>query len=217
MIIPVSSGGGKIYAVIGVTYPAGSTCSATLGGRTLRAPDTSGQWACVVPGPGAWTVSCTDGSKSKAETVEISAPGQVELATLSYELTILDGATGASSSLWRVDQLGSGKISYTAAGIVVDPQGYVPKLRTVNTVDLTPYSTLTFAMSRPTNTMRIRCGVGMPNGDYGYITNWQAYTDTESTDADIVLAVNVAEIGQTYVGMELTYGTKCTFSRIVAS
>ena len=36
-------------ATIHVTYPTGSTCTATDGVTTLTAPDTSGTWACVVP------------------------------------------------------------------------------------------------------------------------------------------------------------------------
>ena len=46
-------------ATIHVTYPAGSTCTATDGVTTLTAPDTSGTWDCVVPNAGTWTVSST--------------------------------------------------------------------------------------------------------------------------------------------------------------
>lgn len=43
-------------ATINVTYPAGSTCTATDGVTTLAAPDTSGTWACVVPNAGTWEI-----------------------------------------------------------------------------------------------------------------------------------------------------------------
>lgn len=44
-------------ATINVTYPVGSTCTATDGVTTLSAPDTSGTWDCVVPNAGNWTVA----------------------------------------------------------------------------------------------------------------------------------------------------------------
>lgn len=43
-------------ATINVTYPAGSTCTATDGVTTLTAPDTSGAWDCVVPNAGVWKI-----------------------------------------------------------------------------------------------------------------------------------------------------------------
>ena len=55
-------------ATIHVTYPAGSTCTATDGVTTLTAPDTSGTWECVVPNAGTWTVSLGNGFH---ETVSI--------------------------------------------------------------------------------------------------------------------------------------------------
>lgn len=43
-------------ATIHITYPAGSTCTATDGTTTITAPDTSGTWACVVPNAGTWEI-----------------------------------------------------------------------------------------------------------------------------------------------------------------
>lgn len=71
-------------ATINITYPSGSTCTCSDGSTTLTAPDTSGTWACVVPNTGTWTVSCTNGTESKSETVEITADGQSENVVLEY-------------------------------------------------------------------------------------------------------------------------------------
>ena len=60
-------------ATIHVTYPAGSTCTATDGVTTLHAPDTSGTWDCVVPNAGTWTVSLDSGF---AETVDVTTSGE---------------------------------------------------------------------------------------------------------------------------------------------
>ena len=81
-------------ATINITYPAGSTCTCSDGTTTLSAPDTSGTWTCIVPNAGTWTVSSTDGDKSKSADVVITADGQIESITLLY-ITYLfkDGET----------------------------------------------------------------------------------------------------------------------------
>ena len=78
-------------ATINVTYPEGSTCTATDGTTTLTAPDTSGTWACVVPNAGTWTVTCTNGEQTKNGAVSITTEGQVETVTLTYGEIIKDG------------------------------------------------------------------------------------------------------------------------------
>ena len=60
-------------ATIHVTYPAGSTCTATDGVTTLTAPDTSGTWDCVVENAGLWTVSLDSGL---AETIDVTTSGE---------------------------------------------------------------------------------------------------------------------------------------------
>lgn len=81
-------------ATINITYPAGSTCTCSDGTTTLPAPDTSGTWVCTVPNAGTWTVSSTDGDKSKSTNVVITTDGQTESVTLQY-ITYLfkDGET----------------------------------------------------------------------------------------------------------------------------
>ena len=81
-------------ATIHVTYPAGSTCTATDGVTILTAPDTSGTWDCVVPNAGTWTVSLDSGF---AEAVEITDNGaektinQWHLYNLGDECTSVTG------------------------------------------------------------------------------------------------------------------------------
>ena len=58
-------------ATIHITYPAGSTCTATDGVTTLTAPDTSGTWDCVVPNAGTWTVSLDSGFSEKVTVTEM--------------------------------------------------------------------------------------------------------------------------------------------------
>lgn len=84
-----------VYAVIGVTYPAGSTVTCTNGSKTLRAQDTTGKAMFVIPSAGTWTVKAVKGSQSKSVAVKITTAGQVETVTLVYQLYIFKAGQGA--------------------------------------------------------------------------------------------------------------------------
>lgn len=82
-------------ATISVTYPSGSTCSATDGTITLTAPDTSGVWECIVPNAGTWTITAVNGENTLSKQVEITDDGQSESTTLLYQYLIYNGASAA--------------------------------------------------------------------------------------------------------------------------
>lgn len=75
-------------ATINVTYPAGSTCTATDGVTTLTAPDTSGTWACVVPNAGTWTIRTDE----ITEDVDVTISGEIVDTSVLY--LYKDGKTG---------------------------------------------------------------------------------------------------------------------------
>ena len=86
-----AGGGGAVstaWAYIAVTYPAGSACTATNGSATLSAQGTSGLYVFEIPqpitAPETWTVTCTDGTKTKSATAEISAQYSSVAVTLVY-------------------------------------------------------------------------------------------------------------------------------------
>lgn len=95
MIIPLGGGGSKVVASIVVTYPAGSTCTCTLGSRVLTAKDTSGKWVFGLPSTGNWVVKAVKDSKSTSKTVSITAEGQVETVTLAYDVLLFKSGEGA--------------------------------------------------------------------------------------------------------------------------
>jgi hypothetical protein len=101
-----------VYAIIGVTYPAGSTCTCTNGSKTLTAKDTTGKALFVIPSAGTWTVTAVSGSKSKSKAVSITAEGQIETVTLTYELYIFKSGSGLTSG-YSVNGTG-GKVSNTS-------------------------------------------------------------------------------------------------------
>ena len=134
MIIPVPSGGGvgNAFAVIGATYPAGSTCTCSNGTKTLKAKDTNGSTMFSIPSTGTWTVTATKGSQTKSVAVSITAAGQVKTVTLSYALYLFqqglgltDGYTTASNYPAQFDttaeRLLAKVVSYTT-GIYFSPR-----------------------------------------------------------------------------------------------
>lgn len=158
-----SSGIGKIYAVIGVTYPPGSTCTCTNGAKTLTAKDTTGRALFVIPYAGTWIVKAVSGNKSKSKAVLITAEGQVETMELAFELTLFDdgdntGVTGGwaytitddgyGSPDVRGDDLTVGTTLYWLPGRSWNAGGTDQKNRsgyahTKNKIDVTNYNTIT--------------------------------------------------------------------------
>ena len=159
-----SSGIGKIYAVIGVTYPSGSTCTCTNGSKTLTAKNTSGKAIFVIPSAGTWTVTAVSGSKSTSKTVSITAEGQVETVTLMFETILFDGGdnTGVTGG-WtytitkddyyggpsaREDNLNVGTTLYWLPGRSWNSEGTDQKNKngyahTKKKIDVTKYNTIT--------------------------------------------------------------------------
>ena len=135
-------------ATIHVTYPAGSTCTATDGTTTLTAPDTSGTWDCVVPNAGTWTVS--EDGLGISGTCEIMSNGQEEHINLC-ELVIFrsgklrDGLTlnlptGAASTLSiSGDDLVAKDDPDGKFGFYIDPK-----------IDVTQWSCLRFSVTSKT-------------------------------------------------------------------
>ena len=96
-MICVLSGEAAPYAVIGVTYPSGSTCTCTNGSKTLTAKDTSGKAIFVIPSAGTWTVKAVKGSQSASKAVSITAEGQIATVTLTYRLYIFKNGSGLTA------------------------------------------------------------------------------------------------------------------------
>lgn len=106
--------GNKVFAVIGVTYPAGSICTCSNGSKTLATKDTSGKAMFIIPSAGTWTVTAVSGSKSKSKAVSITAEGQVEVVTLIFE-TILWEA-GADQNISITGGFAANNTSYVTVG-----------------------------------------------------------------------------------------------------
>lgn len=158
-------GGGtsKTYAVIGVTYPTGSNCTCTDGAKTLKLKNTSGQGIFLIPYAATWTVTATNGTNTKSQSVEITTEGQIISVTLSYGLFLFDGGdntgvtggwtytitdTGFGSTDVRPDNLTVGTTLYWFPGRGWNSEGTDQKNKngyahTKNKIDVTNYNTIT--------------------------------------------------------------------------
>ena len=143
-----------LFAVISVTYPAGSVCTCTKGTKTYKAKNTSGLALFAVPEVGDWTVSCTDGTKTASKTVTISADGEAVSVELAYELVLFSPENGALAyTLYGRQATGAADEPGVTASITNDNlyiyfgddyySGQLTALCFENSVDLTKYSKIT--------------------------------------------------------------------------
>lgn len=112
-------------ATITITYPAGSTCTATDGVSNFTAPDTSGSWVLTVPNAGTWTVTATanDGSGDTAnKAVEITAEGQSVNVELSYRYYLYNNGVAAFDFGWGSG--GQGAVSFNDDHILINTNSY---------------------------------------------------------------------------------------------
>lgn len=85
-------------ATINITYPAGSTCTATNGDTTLTAPDTSGTWACTVNKAGTWTVGYTSGAIRQARAITPQNGATVDVTLRNW---LFDYGPTANNYTWE--------------------------------------------------------------------------------------------------------------------
>ena len=147
----VGGGIGKLFAVIAVTYPAGSVCTCSNGTKTLKARDTSGKALFNVT-VGEWTVSCTDGSSTVSKSVTITATGQVESVKLSYDLILYDSGeeysdiTGGWSGFACYSGTSKGTFTKNSSSIYIKSNGSKGAqsiaAAPANKIDITDISTL---------------------------------------------------------------------------
>lgn len=144
MIIPVS--GGKLFAVIAVAYPAGSTCTCANGTKIYTAKDTSGQWIFRIPSAGTWTVTATDGTNTKSQEVSITAEQQAEKVTLAYWNGELYDAGNQYTDItggWIRHGTG-GTVTFNDDNIYLETSSEYSggAVNTTNAVDLSDFATL---------------------------------------------------------------------------
>lgn len=148
-------------SAIHITYPSGSTCTATDGITTLTAPDTSGTWACAVPNAGTWTITATKGSQSKSKNVSITTNGQRISVTLDYKVVLFNGTsfddelTGGWNKSNSNCTVSGGYLHIYGKGNIISK----------NKVDLSPYTSIKFTISNfsSDNSAKTDSGIDISN------------------------------------------------------
>lgn len=141
-------GSSKLFAVIGITYPAGAICTCSNGTKTLKAPDTSGKVLFAIPEAGEWTVAAVDGSDSDSLKFNVQA-GLAYSGTLSFGNFFYNKGNQCVDKTGGWIQIGSaGQVVFGTEqmAVKVNSNGNRTLLSTVNKVDLTPIKTLIFTL-----------------------------------------------------------------------
>ncbi len=201
-------------ATINITYPAGSTCKATHpDGTELTAPDTSGTWSCIVPSAGTWTVTATDGTNTKSESVEITSEGQSVSVALSYALILFDNGL-VDGITWDAIQQPTFAISNVSSVIEVGGTGYDDGISaiypmgwrgTTNAINLSTYETLKVTVLNTSGSGRVKVGIGS-TATQSDILSGDISSVAESTTTFDISALNDSYFISIYAG-PLTLGT----------
>lgn len=213
-------GGGVPYAVIGVTYPSGSTCTCTSGTLTLTAKDTSGKAVFPIPYAGTWTVKAVKGSQSVSKSVSITTDGQVATVTLTYSIVLF--ANGAANTEYgglknyNVSEsggVGNNTLTYADKLMVcyaIDNGDYrSPSYRAVyiagNKIDLTGRNTvkMTFAsVGAGQNAGGKATPYIFASAEYTNAISPAAYAAVAASTATQTVSLDVSSLtGQYYVGL----------------
>lgn len=147
----MGGGSGPAYAAISVTYPAGATCTCSLGSKTLTAPDTSGQALFIVPTAGQWVVTISQsGQEPKSETVAVT---ESKAYTLHIFFAVELYKDGVEYVPWTVSNASNdyGRAEKRATSLYVVNTGgsgvFGGQIRTTNAVNLTEASTIGLTVS----------------------------------------------------------------------
>lgn len=182
-------GGVKLFAVISVTYPAGSVCTCAKGTKTYKAKNTSGLALFAVPETGEWTVSCTDGDKTKSASVSITTEGQAASVTLTYKLYLLQNGVQKTEFITNVY---AGTVTFESSAVTMD--GNTTNLCTSSKIDVSAYSSLKFTYSDGYSlTFAVRITDPEPYWNGPYLASVQAYKASSPTTETIdISSINQA-------------------------
>ena len=203
-MIYVLSGSPSLYAVIAVTYPAGSIC--TCGGKSAK--DTSG-YALFNVKAGTYTVEChtSDGSKSKSISVTVaeSDKGQVKNVTLVYETYYYNKGDKCSALTGGWTKTGSGgSLTFNTASMTLKANSYNNKTdaSTANKVNLANIKTLHFSVKSATSYPTPgypRVGVStINNPDPSESANWTVYKNLSASSSFGTVSIDVSSLTGSY-------------------
>ena len=211
MIIPLGGGGSKVVASITVSYPAGSTCTCTLGSKVLTAKDTSGKWVFGLPSIGSWVVKITKDGSTKSQTVSV-VEGDNKSITMSFQ-TYLFKSGGGGSETWKA--LAGGHATATIADDKMSSNGgsqiyYFSEcgFTTENAVNLTGVNKVVFDLETniglASSNAKLYCGVSTNKFTRGSesstmaVSSFSAYTTISETTSRSQITLDVSTLSGSY-------------------
>lgn len=192
----------KIGSYIVVTYPEGSTCECTNGTKTLRSADTSGVICFPIPSTGVWTVSCTDGNRTKSQAVTVSS-NEIHNVTLVYGIFLLSEGVINTEVTGGYELTGyctfvDGVFNFTRSGTT--GAGFNFK----NAIDVTDFSSIIFTVMQSSyfDTSRaVTCGAASTKAKVLNLTGEAMSSTTDTTGLPITVTADISSItGGWYIG-----------------
>lgn len=205
MVGKTNVAGIRLRSVIAVSYPAGSVCTCSNGTKTLKAKDTGGQ-ALFNVSIGTWTVSCTDGSRTKSTQVSITAEGQNVSVVLNYRYYWVKNGQ-IQNGLGRVHEYGTDswvKFDSSWNAFIFDTSAGNAWMRSSSKVDVTKYSKLVIEV----NTVTGNSYFGLTSGD-SIASSSVARTTVSSTTTSL----DISSIsGAYYIGLYFEYNSRNVYN-----
>ena len=201
-------GGGRtenLFAAIGVTYPAGSTLTCTNGSKTFKSKTTTGQWVFAIPEAGTWTVTATDGTNTKSQSVSITSEGQFESVVLSYRYYLFKSGSGVADGLTFnqcITSVGGTPGTVTDEKIIWSTaKAFGNQIYFTPTIDISKYKKLVFDLictDRWSTDYTASVGVGntAPSGQSNE-GNWSAKTSGIYNTTRTEVSVDVSSVSGT--------------------
>ncbi len=133
------------YALICAKYPAGSNCVCSRGSESFTAEGGTGLAAFAVTGSGTWTVTISDGTRSRSGGVNINAAGEIKTIQITYpsEPVVSESGVLLSSQNGLASGYSLGGNARMSGNAIRERDGGGFWLSPA--VDLTGYSTLTMS------------------------------------------------------------------------
>ena len=165
MIIPVTiSKGGSAFGYIVASFPTTvASCTCSSGGTVLEADAAGlarGQFVFEVPAAGTWTVTISNGTDTKSESVSITTKGSIENVVLKFNLYILRNG----SSDYEFSGYQGRAVSFTDGEIVTTSTGNSTSPFCFKTgINIDEWSTLVFKVKNTDLNAQVPFAFGVKN------------------------------------------------------
>ena len=218
----------QVFASIHITYPAGSTCTATDGVTTLTAQDTSGMWDCVVPNAGTWVIMVVEAGWT--DSVDITENGQTADVDLTGLWLVHNGEVGQYGFSAQLRTQATYPITQQDSSINIKGSGdYTSGVLTDQKVDVTGFSTIEMRVNIDKQGLvsashPVFVGVSLVLADAVGCTSYgtaasaiKAYQNTKETGEQTLLLSVDGMSGEYYIGITLGAASSSASTKTVAS